>query len=62
MTTGLACNRYHSADASLSVGTLRTGYPAYKHHVKTMAPASRLGVALRPPCVSVALALAPSLG
>jgi hypothetical protein len=44
------------------VGTLRTGYPAYKHQVKTTAPASRLGVAPGLPYVPVAPAPTSRLG
>jgi hypothetical protein len=38
------------------VGTLRTGYPAYKLQVKTTTPASRLRAAPRPSCVHMASA------
>jgi hypothetical protein len=47
----------------LAVGTLTTGYPAYKLQVKTaaLAPASRLGAAPGLPCVLVASAPASQL-
>jgi hypothetical protein len=47
-------SRSSSRVANGSVGTLRTGYPTYKHQVKTMSPASRLGVAPGLPYVPTA--------
>jgi hypothetical protein len=46
----------------MTILTLRAGYPAYKHQVKTTAPAFLLGAAPGLPCVPTAPAPASRLG
>jgi hypothetical protein len=45
-----------------AVGTLRTGYPAHKLQVKTIAPTSWLRVALRSLCIPTGRASSPTSG